>query len=83
MGSKQTDALQRITGVIGYIGRTSTALTGGSGPLYDDTLTPAATLQGGNTQTWGSNLLYDNARAARTATETRPLNAAYHPRIHA
>jgi len=82
LGSQQLDALQRITGVIGYIGRTSTALTGGTGPLYDSTLTPAAMLQGGSTQTWGSNLHYDNALSARTSTETRALNVAFFPRIH-
>jgi len=25
---------------------------------------------------------YDNARVARTSTETRPANVAFHPRIH-
>lgn len=91
LGSRQADAMQRITasfdlrrmangdslvGNAGTFGAMAFAATGGGVSTTMDLATSAATL--------GDNRIsLDSGRVARSANETRGVNTAYHPRIHA
>ena len=87
-GSQQVDAFQQFTGSIfsrqykaagGAITTGAGALVyarnGGSGDAYEITVSSTGT---GNLDA----VALDPSRVARTAKETRPVNTAYHPRIH-
>lgn len=77
MGSRQRDALQRVTGAVGdFPIQTS---------MGEGVFTVAKTGAGGYgaTSVEYNRAFFDNARVARTSTETRSVNTAYHPRIHA
>lgn len=86
IGSRQVDALQNLTGSFGGIGNSTAVgmLTAGTGVFstpgnsqFSD-MAPSGVVNGrANTAT------FDASRVARTASETRAINAAYHPRIHA
>jgi len=72
-GSSQLDALQNITGVIGYV------VQGGGGNGTSGAFT-VSTVVSGVLTTGGSysafNVSYDASRVARTSTETRTRNLA-------
>jgi hypothetical protein len=77
MGSRQADALQRIQGSLdGYndFSTWSGAFMGGGS---------AGNTPNPGTRTTNHNANFDSARVTRSSTETRPINAAYYPRIHA
>ncbi|MDF3943396.1 hypothetical protein P3W66_25320, partial [Achromobacter denitrificans] len=81
IGGKQVDALQRMTGSIGFVARTTTAASA-AGVLADPNFSVAYTSPQGSTS-GSSTVSFDSARAARSSSETRPVNVAFHPRIHA
>ncbi|MFY3535602.1 hypothetical protein ACOTI6_31115, partial [Achromobacter denitrificans] len=86
LGSRQADALQNLTGSFGGIGNSTAVgmLTAGTGVFntpnnsqFSD-MAPSGVVNGrANTAT------FDASRVARTSTENRSVNGAYHPRIHA
>jgi hypothetical protein len=78
LGSRQLDALQNITGTVGQV-RTSLALGTGAFSVIASG-TDLAPTGGSANQSYFS---FDASRVARTSTETRSLNTAYYPRIHA
>jgi hypothetical protein len=80
LGSRQRDAVQRITGQFGMRNTVDVAVTGGA-----ITQTSA-----GNTAAVGTSgsgpyvvMQFDSSLVARTSSETRSGNVAFHPRIHA
>ncbi|SAI74556.1 tail fiber protein [Bordetella ansorpii] len=80
LGSRQSDAMQRLNGGLGWVGRTATSQSA-SGVFSDS---PFNTVPVGNSGTVGgsSSITFDSAFTARSSSETRSLNAAYAPRIH-
>lgn len=70
------DALQRIQGSVdGYNDfATSTGAFVGSNPSSNSPNT--------GTRATNHQVSFDSARVARSSTETRPINAAFQPRIH-
>lgn len=87
MGSRQSDAVQNVTGRIQARSSAATvgALIGASGVFSygaktDATNSAPLAHDGGNTNT--DSVSFDLSRVARTSTETRSANVALHPRIH-
>lgn len=82
MGSRQTDAMQRVTGTLTDI---AAGANGGAGGVFTKTR-DVGTIYSIN-QVAGYLRFMDVAMSlspgARTSDETRSLNTAYHPRIHA
>lgn len=80
LGSKQNDAMQRLSGGLGWVGRTATSQSASG--IFSDS--PFNTIPVGNSGATGgsSSITFDNAYTARTSSETRGTNAAYAPRIH-
>ncbi|EHK65311.1 hypothetical protein [Achromobacter arsenitoxydans] len=77
-GSWQFDATQRTFGTLDGFNDFSAV----SGVFDHSNPVPGEQATAGNgTQYHG--LSFDNARVARTSSETRPKNTAFHPRIHA
>ncbi|MGE8690957.1 MAG: hypothetical protein ACN6PJ_27690 [Achromobacter sp.] len=81
LGSRQLDALQKIVGTFGV--RNTVDYTDESGAFYKQQQTPVA-----STVTAGGSgpvmrFVFDSSRVARSSVETRPVNTAFHPRIHA
>lgn len=90
LGTAQRDALQQITANAGFrpIGSGGGAGTGGGvGGAFGYTIRTGAAgaseISLGANQYNADGLTFDASRVARTSSETRPLNTAYHPRIHA
>lgn len=88
LGSRQLDALQNITGggtFRGFIGGSTGSMYTASG-AFDlvaggGIMSPyKVTLETIDTPT--DRMSLDVSRVARTASETRPRNVAFHPRIH-
>jgi len=86
LGSRQQDALQNITGHIDS--RPSSGHPGpiaGSAGVFDTTQSGHSgssnvVLNSSSGTSWITT--FDASRVARAATETRPVNVAFHPRIH-
>jgi len=75
-GSRQQDAMQRVHGNLGGV---FSLLTNGAFQIGD--------YYSGSVPSFGSGhhihyANYDNSRVARTSSETRTANVAFHPRIH-
>ncbi|WP_313377763.1 phage tail protein [Achromobacter insolitus] len=90
LGTAQRDALQQITANAGFrpIGSGGGAGTGGGvGGAFGYTIRTGAAgaseISLGVNQYNADGLTFDASRVARTSSETRPMNTAYHPRIHA
>ncbi|OWT67877.1 phage tail protein [Achromobacter marplatensis] len=88
LGSKQADALQQISGQL-QLRPDDT----GSAPILNTPSgafnvvtaagsTGAARMVSNASPLTQNTVSFDASRVARTSTETRPANAAYHPRIH-
>ncbi len=66
--------------MVGSLGDFPNVTSIGTGPFY---------MQQAGSGGYGANSvvyyrgIFDTSRVARTSVETRPLNVAYHPRIHA
>lgn len=88
LGSRQTDALQNIFGggtYRGYVGNSTGSMYTGTGAFDIQASSGASspyqmTLNTLDTPT--DRMTFDASRVARTASETRPRNVAFHPRIH-
>ncbi|KDC30173.1 hypothetical protein L505_2741 [Bordetella bronchiseptica F4563] len=80
LGSRQRDALQNITG--GFNARYSSIIGAGAGAIVGVAVgnQDSATM---TSQGPAYEFTFNASRIARTSTETRSANAAYHPRIHA
>jgi len=78
LGSRQGDALQRMTGSVDGFNDFSVT----SGVLGRANPVPGESAQAGSGVRY-HELNFDSARVTRSSTETRPLNTAYYPRIHA
>lgn len=83
LGSRQSDAVQQITGEFGAVdgivpwqGFAGAFQGRFSGPY--NTAQPSAV-----TSSRFPNISFDSSRVVRSSIETRPMNAAYFPRIHA
>ncbi|MFY4046748.1 hypothetical protein ACOTFB_04615 [Achromobacter xylosoxidans] len=88
MGGRQADATQKAIGRIQARSSINAfgALIGATGAfqLHGKTeATNSAPLTHDSSITNGDAVSFDTSRVARTSTETRPINVAYHPRIHA
>ncbi len=88
MGSRQGDAGQKITGRIQARSAISAfgSLIGASGAfaIHGKTeSTNSAPLAFDANITNGDAVSFDTSRVARASTETRSMNTAFHPRIHA
>ncbi|KOQ29452.1 hypothetical protein ABW38_08030 [Achromobacter xylosoxidans] len=79
LASTQVDTQQGGSGTLGPV-VFSGSVAAGTGPFAVDAGLGATFASGpsGNVRT----VSFDLARVARTASETRPRNVAYHPRIH-
>ena len=77
-GSWQFDATQRTVGTLDGFNDFSAV----SGVFDHSNPVPGEQATAG-TGTQYHGLSFDNARVARTSSETRPKNTAFHPRIHA
>ncbi|MGE8690959.1 MAG: phage tail protein [Achromobacter sp.] len=79
-GSRQRDALQNITG--GFNARYSSIIGAGAGAIVGVAVgsQDSATM---TSQGPAYEFTFNASRVARTSTETRATNTAYHPRIHA
>ncbi|MBR8652456.1 phage tail protein [Achromobacter sp. Marseille-Q0513] len=78
MGSKQLDASQHMFGMVGSVQAKNIA-----GPFREE---PGTTTWFAASQTQAqafANVSFDSSRVVRVSTETRPVNVAYHPRMHA
>lgn len=82
LGSRQADALQNLQGSID--GVQQKGIVSYTGALAGSTGSPANTvptvLEPGNHGV--GKLVFNASLVARTASETRPANVAFHPRIH-
>ncbi|MCZ8388682.1 hypothetical protein [Achromobacter xylosoxidans] len=82
LGSRQADALQNIQGSID--GLQQKGIVSNTGALAGSTSSPINTvptvLEPGNHGV--GKLVFNASLVARTASETRPVNTAYHPRLH-
>lgn len=80
LGSRQRDASQRIVGQFGVRNTVDVAVTGGAITQSSTGSTAAVGTSG-----YGAYVVmqFDSSLNTRTSSETRGLNAAYHPRIHA
>jgi len=82
MGGRQFDAVQRITGEFGAVDGIvpwqgiAGAFQGQFSGQYN-TVQPSAV-----TSIRFPNISFDSGRVVRSSMETRPVNVAYHPRIH-
>ncbi|MGE8516724.1 MAG: hypothetical protein ACN6OM_08930 [Alcaligenes nematophilus] len=77
LGTAQKDAMQTIAGDVGALIQSSTSgpfRAPGSPTHYAENAAPG-------TGNFLGRVDFDNSRVARTSTETRPSNAALHPRI--
>ncbi|MNV13478.1 hypothetical protein D3C71_1041170 [compost metagenome] len=88
LGSREADAMQKITGRIQARSAISAtgAIIGASGAFAahlktEGTNSAPVALDANITN--GDAVSFDTSRVARTSTETRSANSAYHPRIHA
>jgi len=75
LGSRQLDATQLVTGSLGRV------LSGAINGPFVYVNHSAGGLKSG----WEAGIGhtdFDNSRVARTSSETRPVNVAFHPRIH-
>ena len=89
LGSRQQDAIQHISGSSGF--RSASAVAGAgtgstSGAFAYATRAGSAgasELVLGNAAYNADVLSFDASRVARTSSETRTTNVAYHPRLHA
>jgi len=79
MGGRQLDATQRVTGAIVDLVTNVSRAAGGAFTIGDIGPIPEGTL---GTGFRANRFDFDSSRVARTATETRPVNVAYAPRIH-
>lgn len=83
LGARQADALQRIQGSFGAVDGIVAwqdivgAFQGRYMALYN------ATQSNPTTAMRYPNINFDSSLVTRSASETRPVNVAYHPRIHA
>lgn len=82
LGSRQTDAIQRVTGTLTDI---AAGATGGTSGVFSKTRDTGTIYSISQTQGYlrFMDAVMSLSVGARTSTETRGLNAAYHPRIHA
>lgn len=82
LGSRQADALQNLQGAID--GVQQKGIVSATGAFAGSTNSPVNTvpsaLEPGNHGV--GKLILNVSLVARTASETRPLNTAYHPRLH-
>ncbi|WFC70389.1 phage tail protein [Achromobacter denitrificans] len=81
MGSRQLDALQKITGTFGV--RNTVDFTDESGAFYkqQQAAVSTAALAGGSGAVM--RFLFDSSRVSRSSTETRSVSVGYGPRVHA
>lgn len=90
LGSRQLDAMQKLSGTAGFRPAASAA-GAGTGSNVSGVFrysaragtSGASELLLGPDSANGDVLSVDASLVARTSTETRSANAAYHPRIHA
>ncbi|MNV10989.1 hypothetical protein D3C71_1015350 [compost metagenome] len=87
LGSRQADAMQKITGRIQARSAISAtgAIIGSSGAFAAHVKTEAtnsAPIAFDPNITNGDAVSFDSSRVVRTSTETRSMNVAFHPRIH-
>jgi len=94
LGSVQRDAVQQITGLIKNLAFQDQPTAASSDASYVGTGAFSRKLAGssGGASVYptaatsfpdGDEINFDSARVVRSAMETRPVNVAYHPRIHA
>jgi hypothetical protein len=77
LGGRQSDALQNV---VGSVGDFPSLVAVSSGPFAMQVAGSGGYGAGDVTY---HRARFDLSRAARTSTETRGLNTAYYPRIHA
>lgn len=74
-GSYQLDSMQRVTGTIGDANQFAGVIGGSNGAFYRQAVGLGQGAAGGSADQY-HRISFDNARVARTSTETRPKNVA-------
>ncbi|MFY2599364.1 hypothetical protein ACOTHJ_33375 [Achromobacter xylosoxidans] len=82
LGSRQTDAIQRVTGTITDMAAGATGAASGVFTKTRDVGTIYSVNQVAGYLRF-MDVVMSLSAGARTSDETRPMNVAYHPRIHA
>ena len=82
MGSRQADAIQRATGTLADI---AAGANGGTSGMFTKTRDTGTIYSVGQVPGYlrFMDAVFSLAAGARTSEETRPMNTAYHPRLHA
>lgn len=83
LGSRQRDAIRNMTGSAGALYRAGETVASGVLTVAAWGNTPAKIGVLGADPGDNGTVAFDASRQVPTSTENRPINAAYHPRIHA
>jgi len=83
MGSRQRDAIRNMTGSAGALYRPGEIVASGVLSVGVWGSSPAKLGTQGADPGDNGTVAFDASRQVPTSTENRPINAAYHPRIHA
>lgn len=83
MGSRQRDAIRNMTGSAGALYRAGETIASGVLTVGSWGNTPAKVGTQGADPGDNGTVAFDASKQVPTSTENRPVNTAYHPRIHA